>query len=172
MSIEERFWSKVDVRGPDDCWTWKAATRAGYGRFWDGSRLVNAQCFAWESEHGPMPEGKCGLHRCDNPPCCNPAHIFPGTKKENSLDMVVKGRHGSWTKPDSRPRGDDHHSRSRREVMPRGEDHWNTIIPDTLLATIQQRYDSDGVTQAQLCREFGISSSHMSRIVNRKTRLG
>lgn len=97
----ERFWSKVLIKGPDECWPWLNGTDTnGYGRAWDGrvrkvrpSHVV-AYELAWEESIG---EGLNGLHECDNPPCCNPAHIFPGTQRENMNDMYSKGRGQKWT---------------------------------------------------------------------------
>lgn len=86
---EQRFWSKVDRRGPDECWPWLAAKSATrYGVF-DKTR---AHRVAYALTHGLIPEGRIVCHRCDNPPCCNPAHLWLGTPKDNTADMVAKGR--------------------------------------------------------------------------------
>lgn len=86
-----RFWSKVDIRGPDDCWVWKAGRfDSGYGVFTIKRRNVRAHRFAYEIANGPT--DLCVLHKCDNPPCCNPAHLWEGTELENVHDRDRKGR--------------------------------------------------------------------------------
>lgn len=91
-----RFWAKVDKRGPDECWPWLAAcVKDGYGGLKVYGKTVQAHRFSWELAHGcKIPEGKLVQHSCDNPPCCNPKHLFLGTDKTNAMDMVRKDRHG------------------------------------------------------------------------------
>lgn len=97
----EDFWKKVDRRGPYECWPWKAATdaRNGYGHFIIRQVFWLAHRFAYYLTHGPIPEGSCVCHSCDNPPCCNPAHLFLGTQLENIQDRVKKGRCGTTGGP-------------------------------------------------------------------------
>ena len=93
--LYERFWSKVKIAGPDDCWLWTAAARnkhEGYGAFYLDGRNQPASRIAHILSNGPVPEGMEVCHRCDNPPCCNPAHLFIGTRKDNNDDKVRKGR--------------------------------------------------------------------------------
>lgn len=98
-TVEERFWSRIDGGGgPDACWIWNGyRDKKNYGRFTfraDGrTQTVIATRFAWELANGPIPEGKFICHTCDNPPCVNPGHLWPGTQQENIDDMMEKGRH-------------------------------------------------------------------------------
>lgn len=100
LTAEQRFWRDVDKRGPDECWPWKRSTmRGGYGRFPVTSRnQQRAHRYAYELTHGPIPKDIVICHRCDNPPCCNPAHLFAGTHADNVRDRVAKGRSSSGEK--------------------------------------------------------------------------
>lgn len=89
------FWTKVDKRGSDECWPWNGCKLGmGYGRFRSEGKFICAHRFSYIIHFGPLPDGKpCVLHHCDNPPCCNPKHLFAGTKQENTDDCIRKGRH-------------------------------------------------------------------------------
>lgn len=88
-----RFWSKVNIAGPKDCWLWTAATStAGYGVFRFNGLNKIASRFAYHLANGDIPEDLEVLHRCDTPACCNPAHLFLGTHIQNMQDKLNKGR--------------------------------------------------------------------------------
>jgi HNH endonuclease len=95
-----RFWGGLDVRGDDECWVWtKSLDTPGYGQLRiPGPRSVNKRIrisrLSWIIHNGPIPDGMNVLHRCDNPPCANPRHLFLGDRGVNMRDMVSKGRHG------------------------------------------------------------------------------
>ena len=93
-SVSARFWSKVDMSGgPDACWPWTAGKyRDEYGQFAIARTGRRAQAVALELHSGELAGGRCALHTCDNPPCCNPKHLFWGTQQENTADRHQKGR--------------------------------------------------------------------------------
>lgn len=88
----ERFVAKIHPR-ESGCWEWIGARhRKGYGKIVGAQGTQYAHRVAWVLKHGPIPDELMVLHRCDNPRCCNPAHLFLGTHADNMRDMVVKGR--------------------------------------------------------------------------------
>lgn len=92
LCVEERFWSKVDIRGEDECWPWLASVGAsGYGKFGVEGRSARAHRVAYELVKGPLGD-LFACHRCDIPACCNPKHLFAGTHLENMRDMSIKKR--------------------------------------------------------------------------------
>ena len=100
MDEKERFWSKVEIKRPDECWNRTASkNHKGYGQFSKGTgvsdrKIVRSHRYAYESQSGEIPDGMLVCHTCDNPGCCNPAHLFLGTDQDNVKDMIKKGRRG------------------------------------------------------------------------------
>jgi hypothetical protein len=106
-TLDERFWSKVDIKNENDCWNWLASTNSdGYGEFRYKNKLEIATHMVWFLTYGKMPTLQI-LHTCDNPSCCNPNHLFEGTNIDNINDRVNKNRsavgnkHGTHTHPES-----------------------------------------------------------------------
>lgn len=146
---EERFWLKVDRSGgPDACWPWTAGrTEHGYGVFWDGERFWKAQRYAWALTHGD-PGPLHVLHRCDNPPCVNWAHLFLGSHRDNMRDMIAKGRD--------------------RKTPLRAAANGHALLTWQDVDEIRRRF-ADGERKADLAREFGTHRSNIRLIVNGET---
>lgn len=101
VSFLDRFWSRIDVRGPEDCWLWTGArTSDRYGilatRAVRGSGRIAwtmAHRLSWELANAlPVPDEFEVCHACDNPPCLNPSHLWIGTHQDNMRDASNKGR--------------------------------------------------------------------------------
>lgn len=90
---EERFWSKVQKAGADECWQWSASVkRDGFGEFKYSGKMMIAHRVAFLLCIGPIPAGLFVRHRCRNQLCCNPAHLYTATPKECASEMVASGR--------------------------------------------------------------------------------
>jgi len=106
----ERFLSKVDTSG--ECWTWRASVSHRYGQFMVGPRgssPTRAHRFAYETFVGPIPDGLVVCHRCDNPICVRPSHLFAGTQRDNIRDASAKGRLNSESLLNLRPGAPGYH---------------------------------------------------------------
>lgn len=167
------FWAKVNKESGHwcngiQCWFWIAGhLTKGYGYFSNGKRQIGAHVFAYELEIGPVPKDMFVLHRCDNPQCVNPAHLFAGSAKQNMRDMMEKGRDDFpfSTRPELIPRGDDHYTRRHPERVRRGEQLTHTKLTTQQVEEIRAR-DEAGEKGYMLATEYGVSKAQISRIIN------
>jgi hypothetical protein len=89
----KRFWDKVKIAGPNECWEWQAAIgTSGYGKMGFNGKSEYAHRVCFILEHHEIPKGLVVMHTCDNRICVNPKHLKLGTQKENLKDMTDKGR--------------------------------------------------------------------------------
>ena len=158
-----RFRSYVNRTSVDDdnCWLWKAGCfQNGYGQFRVGKKKLKAHRVAWETEAGPIPDGMCVLHKCDNPRCVRFTHLFLGTHKDNAIDRMVKGRgatgkqHGMHTKP---------HKRSPGEKNGAAKLTWEKV------KTIRELHEVYGYSYTRLAIRFGVSASCVAFVCRYET---
>lgn len=140
----DKFHTRINKSG--DCWEWTAGvTPDGYGKMRIEGVDRLAHRIAWEEFVGPIPDELWVLHRCDNPPCCNPDHLWLGTHLDNMQDMARKGRSGIY----------------------RGEQLWSAKLTEECVRSIRRMHAS-GVSKGTLCGHFGVGRSAISLIVRNK----
>jgi hypothetical protein len=157
--LTERFWEKVDRDGPTPphrpelgpCWIWTAHRHpTGYGGIGGGGRRVGtkrANRVAWELTFGPVPESLFVLHKCDNPTCVRPDHLFVGTPGDNRRDCVAKGRSNDQ-------------ARGRK-----GEANRNAKLTTAAVREIRARYAQGGIKQQELAEQYGVTQSIVSKVL-------
>lgn len=92
LPVEDRLWSRVRKGGPNECWNWFGARSGNYGSIWWNGNRIAAHRLSWILAGGEIPEEKELCHKCDNPLCVNPEHLFIGSHSENMKDAWNKGR--------------------------------------------------------------------------------
>ena len=172
QSVVERFWAKVQKRPNDECWLWLGAKwKSGYGqlRRYKTQRWL-AHRVSWEIANGRAPALHV-LHKCDNPSCVRPDHLYEGTNAENMRDKVDRGRqargsrHGSKTKPESIERGNKHWSHRDPSRRVRGERHGSAKLTWVSVREIRHLHAS-GVSQYKLASQFGVCRASIAGIIS------
>lgn len=173
--MDEKFWAKVARRGSGECWEWQGARdEHGYGHVHRRPRYISAHRLSWELTTGSIPDGLFVCHRCDNPRCVNPQHLFLGSHAENVADMVAKGRsargdrNGMRRHPDRRPRGVAHGLHIHPESIQRGSDHHHAKLNEEDVRAIRARV-AGGEPQRSVARDYGVVETVVSRVVHRKS---
>lgn len=151
-SLAERFRSKVDKSL--SCWVWTGARlhqrHGDYGRISAGhrrGRILLAHRVSYEFSFGPIPDGMYVLHKCDNPPCVRPDHLFLGTQADNQADKLTKGR----------------------LIRKFGEENPNAKLTWQEVHDIRKRYASERASAAKLAAEFGVSDDEILNIIHEVT---
>lgn len=153
ISVSERFWQKVNIGEPDECWEWLAGTfNSGYGKFRLDGKSRLAHRVAFEAAAGTLGPDLDVLHKCDNPLCVNPAHLFVGNQLDNARDMTHKGRGAIGDK-------------NGRRTHPRP--HKATLSPEQV-AEIRRLWALGDYSQVALAAMFGINRVTVCNIVNNK----
>ncbi len=150
LGSEENFWAGVLKGNPDECWEWQRARSGGrYGNLKFRDHFIYAHRLAWILTYGPIDDPTMNvLHKCDNPPCCNPTHLWLGTIADNVHDMVAKGRWAKTHPGKKNPMGLHPKARFTHETA----------------TLIRERY-LNGEKQADLAVEYGVHNNTISKIV-------
>ena len=145
----QRFWEKVKRGKRNECWIWIGSKiPQGYGNGWWNGYQELAHRISWIIANGNIPRELDVLHRCDNPPCVNPRHLFLGTAKDNALDMVEKGRFRSGNL--------------------RGVQIGNSKLKDADILEIRRFYKTKEYTYTSLGRRYGVSYQQIANIISKK----
>lgn len=178
---DRRFWSRLDKSAGDGaCWLWTGAKskRAGYGVIRIHGKLFGTHRVAYALTNGPIPRGMCVCHACDVRLCCNPAHLWLGTKSDNAKDRHAKGRtasgesNGTRRHPEKLTRGDDHWTRKHPDRIKRGDSHGSARVSESMRLGIMSDLAS-GLSQTETASRNGVSQgtvSQLKRGVWRKSR--
>jgi|SRR3990172_11883214 len=143
------FWRHVNKT--ETCWIWNGSkNNRGYGQFnlrkSSGEKtIVLAHRFSYEIENGPIPFKLCILHKCDNPPCVRPDHLFLGSQVDNAIDMINKGRGNKVN----------------------GIRNANSKLTTEKVIKLRSLYDQ-GVKVSVLCKMFGVSHNTASKVAQRR----
>lgn len=158
----ELFWSRVTKTST--CWLYTGpkggknyATFRPYG---------SVHKLSFRLHKGEIPSGMLVCHKCDNPQCVRPSHLFLGTHKRNTEDMVSKGRHGSRTHPERWPRGNTHPLHRDKNLAARGVQNGNARLTELQVIAIKKMMTARSLTQHRIAEKFGVSKSTVIRIRN------
>lgn len=180
-SLQERFWSKVNRGSDEDCWEWKGALTKGYGSILAGDTTTLSHRVSWALANGNLPDELVVRHKCDNPPCVNPAHLELGTQTENVEDMISRNR-ATFQKSNCRNGHNraihsviDHNGkrvciecRKDREFARRSIAQTGGQILEDDVRNIRRRL-ALGERQVDLAKEYRVDPSTISQIKSRTT---
>jgi hypothetical protein len=142
---EERFWSQVDKS--KDCWEWVGyRNRTGYGQVAFTKAHTMTHRISWILTYGEIPDGMLVCHKCDNPPCCNPEHLFLGTNADNARDKAAKGR----------------------SYRPTGEKSVFAKLTEQSVRNIRAEYNPEINSYNDLAIKYGVSKNTIRMIVLRR----
>jgi hypothetical protein len=158
----QRFQALVDTRSDSECHEWKGGTnKKGYGQFRVNGRTHISSRIAYIIYFGDIPDGLFVLHKCDNPPCCNPDHLFLGTQVDNMADMIQRGRQFHTSGPRTWIYG-------KPENVARGERHGRAMLREDEVREIRALREK-GWYYVDLAERFNVSVTATRKIVHKET---
>jgi len=137
----ETFWARV--RKGDGCWEWTGGRDPDYGSLSYQGKKIRAHVLAWKLTYGDT-NGKCVLHKCDNPPCCRPDHLFLGSRSDNSRDKVLKLR------------------------QPKGEKISSSKLTYIQVNAAREAYRQKLLNIPELARAFQVDTSTLAKVIRRE----
>lgn len=148
----DAFWSKVGITdSTKDCWNWLGAKKpTGYGNVRINKKYMLTHRVAFELAHGAIPSPYIVCHICDNPSCCNPAHLMLGTIKSNAADMLIKNR------------------QKKHSISTRGSKNINSKLTEADIPMIRLLHDK-GESQKSIAEIFGVTPPAIRSVLNGKT---
>ncbi len=142
------FWNKIAfTANPDKCWEWQGCLEGGYGRFRYEGKMILSHRLVWTLINGEIPNDLWVLHKCDNRKCCNPKHLFLGTRLDNMEDMWNKGRQAGAA----------------------SDKHWNCKLTPEQIRAIRDEYNTGTTSHRKLAAKYGMTHSHIGKIVRLKS---
>lgn len=140
-----RFWAKVKKADTNCCWIWKGSkSTAGYGYLSVNGRMIPAHRYSYSLTYGPIDNNLYVCHRCDNPPCVNPDHLFIGTAQDNAADLVKKGRR-------------------------KGSRHNHAVFMESEVMGIRNLISRQKVTQRLIAKIYNVDPTTIRDIIHRRT---
>jgi hypothetical protein len=152
LTIEQRFWAKVQKA--DGCWIWTGARHSieGHGHMKIEGKSIGAHRLSYQIAFGSIPPGLFVCHQCDNPPCVNPAHLFLGTNQDNLADMLAKGRQNR-----------------RFPQIFRGDLHGRAKLTSSNVLAIRQEWNAGTTSVTQFANLYGVSRGAINHVLRGNT---
>ena len=153
MDLRKRIYSRVKVNEETGCWEWQGCKRSGYGRTIIGSRTDGTrrtECthrISYMLNYGEIPKGMEVCHKCDNPSCINPDHLFLGTYKDNAMDCLNKGRMFTQI----------------------GEEHASSKLTEEIVKNARIEYSKGNISSRELAKKYNVSRKTMWDALTGKT---
>ena len=149
IPVIDRFLNKV--KKTDSCWIWTSGrNNKGYGWFWDGEKIDGSHRFSYRYYNGTIGEHLCVCHKCDNPSCVNPEHLFVATQSDNLKDMYEKNRGRTM------------------DTYLRGEKHGCAKLLNIQVKQIREEYSNGTSSYRILANKYNVDKRTISRIIKHK----